>query len=125
MRFRGLRKPLIALMLAAAVALTGVIGTGSAGAVATVSGSVGPGFTIKLERKGKRVKTLRAITYRFRIKDRSDIHNFRLRGPGVNRVLTSVDFVGTKSVSVKLRKGTYRYVCDPHSDDMRGSFKVN
>lgn len=125
MRFRAVRKPLVAVTLAAAVALTGVIGAGSAGAVATVSGSVGPGFTIKLERKGKRVKTLRAITYRFRVKDRSDIHNFRLRGPGVNRAITSESFVGTKSVSIKLRKGTYRYVCDPHSDDMRGSFKVN
>jgi hypothetical protein len=124
MRFRTLRKQLLALTLMGALALTAVLGSGSAGAVSTVSGSVGPGFTIKLERKGKRVKTLRAITYRFRIKDRSDIHNFRLRGPGVNRALTSVDFVGTRSVSVKLRKGTYRYVCDPHADDMRGSFRV-
>ena len=124
MRLRAARKPLLALALAGAVALTGVIGAGSAGAVATVSGSVGPGFTISLERKGKRVKTLRAITYRFRVKDRSDIHNFRLRGPGVNRALTSEEFVGTRSVSIKLRKGTYRYVCDPHSDEMRGSFRV-
>jgi hypothetical protein len=124
MRFRTLRRPLMAVALALAVVLTAVIGAGSAGAVATVSGSVGPGFTISLERKGKKVKTLRPITYRFRITDRSDIHNFHLRGPGVNRRITSVDFTGTKSVSIKLRKGTYRYVCDPHSSDMKGSFKV-
>ena len=124
MRFRAVRKPLLALTLAGAVALTGVIWAGSAGALSTASGSVGPGFTISLERKGKKVKTLRAVTYRFRIKDRSDIHNFHLRGPGVNRVLTSVDFTGTKAATVKLRKGTYRYVCDPHASDMKGSFKV-
>jgi hypothetical protein len=124
MRFRTLRLPLLALTLTAAVALTAVIGAGSAGAVATVSGSVGPGFTIKLERNGKKVTKLRAITYKFRIKDRSSDHNFHLRGPGVNRTITSVGFTGTKSVSIKLRKGTYRYVCDPHSDEMKGSFKV-
>ena len=92
--------------------------------MATVSGSVGPGFTISLKRNGKKVKTLRPITYKFRVKDNSDFHNFHLRGPGVNKRITTVDFTGTKSVSIKLRKGTYRYVCDPHSDSMKGSFKV-
>jgi hypothetical protein len=120
---RPLRAPVLAVALVAVVALSGVIAA-PAGAVATVNGSVGPGFTISLKRKGKKVKTLRPITYRFRITDKADIHNFHLRGPGVNKVLTSVDFTGTKSVSVKLRKGTYRYVCDPHSDEMKGSFKV-
>ena len=104
--------------------MTAVIGAGSVGAVATVSGSVGPGFTISLERKGKKVKTLRPITYKFRVNDKSSSHNFHLTGPGVNRRITTVGFTGTKSASVKLRKGTYRYVCDPHASDMRGSFKV-
>jgi hypothetical protein len=122
MRLRTPRT-LVAVVLVVVVAGTGVM-AGSAAAVATVNGSVGPGFTISLKRKGKKVKTLRPITYKFRIKDRADIHNFHVRGPGVNRVLTSVDFTGTKSVSIKLRKGTYRYFCDPHSDEMRGSFKV-
>jgi hypothetical protein len=122
MRLRTPRT-LVAVVLVVVVAGTGVM-AGSAAAVATVNGSVGPGFTISLKRKGKKVKTLRPITYKFRIKDKADIHNFHVRGPGVNRVLTSVDFTGTKSVSIKLRKGTYRYFCDPHSDEMKGSFKV-
>jgi plastocyanin len=42
----------------------------------------------------------------------------------VNKVITSVGFKGTKSTSVRLKKGTYRYVCDPHSSEMKGSFKV-
>jgi len=122
MRFKT-RGRLVAVVLVVLVAAAGVI-AGSAGAISTASGSVGPGFTISLERKGKRVKSLRATTYRFRVRDRSDIHNFHLRGPGVNRVVTSVDFVGTRSATVRLRKGTYRYICDPHADDMKGSFRV-
>jgi plastocyanin len=42
----------------------------------------------------------------------------------VNRVLTSVGFTGAKSVVLKLRKGTYRFVCDPHASLMHGSFRV-
>ena len=39
-------------------------------------------------------------------------------------MLTGVDFTGTKSVVLKLRKGTYRFVCDPHASFMHGSFRV-
>jgi hypothetical protein len=115
--------PLVAVALAAVFALSAVIGAGSA-AAKTLSGRVGPGFTISLKSGGKNVKRLAAGRHTFRITDRSDSHNFHLRGPGVNRVITSVDFTGTRSVSIRLRKGTYRFVCDPHSDDMRGSFRV-
>ena len=52
------------------------------------------------------------------------MHNFHLTGPGLDRVLTSVAFTGTKSFVLKLRKGSYRYVCDPHSSFMHGSFRV-
>jgi len=93
-------------------------------ATRTLSGTVGPGFTISLKYKGKKVRSLPAGRYRIRVRDRSDIHNFHVRGPRVNRVITSVDFEGTKSRTFRLRKGRYRYVCDPHSDDMKGSFRV-
>jgi plastocyanin len=39
-------------------------------------------------------------------------------------MLTSVDFVGTKSFVLTLHKGVYRYFCDPHSLVMHGSFRV-
>jgi plastocyanin len=91
----------------------------------TVQGSVGPGFTIKLTLGGKKVTKLKkGVRYRFLIRDRSSIHDFHLMGPGVNRVLTSVDFTGTKSVVLKLRKGTYRFICDPHASLMHGGFRV-
>jgi len=91
----------------------------------TVQGSVGPGFTINLALKGKPVSTLKkGVRYRFLISDRSSIHNFHLVGPGLDRMLTTVDFIGTKSFVLTLRKGVYRYFCDPHSDVMNGSFRV-
>jgi len=115
----------LAIALVVVFALSAVIGAGSASAATkTVNGSVGPGFTISLKLAGKKVKRLKATTYRFRVTDRSSSHNFRLRGPGYNKAITSVGFTGTKTVTIRLRKGTYRYVCDPHSSDMRGSFKV-
>jgi plastocyanin len=94
-------------------------------AATTVRGTVGPGFTISLKKNGKKVKRLKAGTYKFRIADKSSIHNFRLKGPGYNKAITSVGFRGTKTVTVKLKKGTWRFVCDPHASSMKGSFKVS
>ena len=97
----------------------------AAPAAKTVQGSVGPGFTIKLTLAGKKVTKLKKrVRYRFLIRDRSSIHDFHLIGLGVSRVLTSVDFTGTKSVVLKLRKGTYRFICDPHASIMHGAFSV-
>ena len=91
----------------------------------TVRGTVGPGFTIDLKLGGEKVTTLKkGIPYRFLISDESAIHDFHLTGPGLNRVLTTVEFTGTKSVVLTLTKGTYRFVCDPHSGVMHGSFRV-
>jgi plastocyanin len=33
--------------------------------------------------------------------------------------------VGNKTWTVKLKKGTYKYQCDPHASIMKGSFKVS
>ena len=112
-----------AVVAAAALAATG---SGSAASAQTVNGTVGPGFTIGLTMQGKKVTRLKAGTaYRFVISDRSSIHNFRLSGPGFNRALTTVGSTGTKSFLLRLKKGSYRFVCDPHADFMRGSFSVS
>jgi plastocyanin len=37
---------------------------------------------------------------------------------------TTVGFRGTRTWSVTFRRGTYRFVCDPHARRMRGSFRV-
>jgi hypothetical protein len=112
------------IVLPVALVASVVLFPGSASGISTLSGSVGPGFTISLKRSGKTVKSVKAGRYRIRVSDKSDFHNFHISGPGVNRRITSVDFEGTKSRTFRLKKGTYRYVCDPHADDMRGSFRV-
>jgi plastocyanin len=112
---------------AAALASALVIAAAAPAAPApkTVRGTVGPGFTIDLTLGGKTVTTLKkGVPYRFLISDQSAIHDFHLAGPGLNRVLTSVEFTGTKSVVLTLKKGTYRFFCDPHSESMHGSFRV-
>lgn len=111
--------------LASGLALALAASAPAAPAPKTVRGTVGPGFTINLTLDGKKVTKLRkGVRYRFLIGDRSSIHNFRLSGPGLDRMLTSVDSTGTKSYVLTLKKGTYRFLCDPHSESMHGSFGV-
>ena len=107
-----------ALLAAAAVAAGGA----SAG-TPTLKGSVTDAFKIFLTQGGKPVKTLKAGTYKIVVSDPSSSHDFHLSGPGVNKT-TSVGGKGTFSWTVKLKKGTYKYVCDPHSSFMKGSFTV-
>jgi plastocyanin len=116
-----------AFAFAAAIGATALAATGSGTAAApkTVTGTVGPGFTIGLTMQGKKVTKLKAgMPYRFVIDDQADIHDFHLSGPGFNRVLTSVEFTGKKTFVLRLKKGSYRFVCDPHSSFMHGSFVV-
>jgi plastocyanin len=108
-------------LAAAALAIAGT----AAAAPAKVVGTVGPGETITMRLGGKKVTKLKAgVPYRFVVSDRSDEHDFRIAGPGVNRVLTGVGFVGKKSVVLKLKVGAYSFYCAPHSDDMHGSFRA-
>jgi plastocyanin len=83
----------------------------------------GPGFVISLKQGGKTVKTLKAGTYTITVQDKSNIHDFHLTGPGVNKA-TSVAAVKTYTWKVTLKKGTYKFVCDPHKTIMKGSFTV-
>jgi plastocyanin len=89
----------------------------------TLKGTDGPGFTITLTKGGQKVTKLKAGKYIFKISDKSNIHNFHLTGPGVNKK-TSVGAVTTVTWTLTLKKGTYKFVCDPHASIMKGSFKV-
>jgi plastocyanin len=111
--------------LAAGVVLTAVAASTAGAATPTLTGTVGPGFTITLTSGGRPVKTLKAGTYNVSVSDKSNIHNFHLKGPGLDKQITTVPFQGSKSVSVTLKKGTYTYVCDPHATIMKGSFTVS
>lgn len=86
-------------------------------ATPTYKGTVGPGFTISMASKPTKAGTVKLV-----ITDKTDAHNFHLTGPGVN-VKTSVKAIETKAFTVTLKKGTYKFVCDPHLF-MKGSFTV-
>lgn len=86
-------------------------------------GTVGPGFNITLTQGGKKVSTLKAGQYVIVVSDKSDIHNFRLTGPGLSKS-TSVGAKGTFTWNVTLKKGSYKYVCVPHQGFMKGTFTV-
>ena len=84
----------------------------------TLTGTVGPGFTITMNKK-----TVKAGTYTITIHDLASIHDFHITGPGVNKA-TSVTGTGTTKWTVKLKKGTYHFVCDPHHTIMDGVLNV-
>jgi plastocyanin len=92
-------------------------------AATTLTATVGPGFTITLKKGTTKVTKLKHGSYVIKVADKSNIHNFRLKGPGVNKA-TSVAAVGNKTWTVTLKAGKYTYVCDPHSATMKGAFTV-
>ena len=94
------------------------------GATATLSGEVGPGFHIDVEKGGKDLKTVKAGKYKIKVEDKSTIHNFHLIGPGLNKK-TTVSFKGETTWTITLKKGKYTYQCDPHAaSGMKGTFRV-
>jgi plastocyanin len=109
------------LKITALAALTAVVALILAlpalAATPVFKGTVGPGFTIKMTTKPTKAGKIKLV-----IADKSNVHNFHLTGPGVN-VKTSVAAVGTKTFLITLKKGTYKFICDPHPF-MKGSFTV-
>jgi CHRD domain len=98
---------------------------GQLAAGATLTGTVGPGFTISLEQGGKPVTTLKPGAYTFVIHDQASIHSFSLDGPnGFEKAFTTVPFVGSKTVKVTLEAGAYKFYCVPHEATMFGRFTV-
>jgi plastocyanin len=89
--------------------------------------TVGPGFKISLkDSAGKPVRKVKAgKKYTILVADKSTIHNFHLFGPGVNKKTA----IGKKVKAIwklKFKKGkTYRFQCDPHRTQLKGSFKAS
>jgi plastocyanin len=101
------------------VAALAAPGLASAGARAnTLIATDGPGFTITMDKK-----TVKAGTYTIVVHNKSNIHNFHLTGPGVDK-RTSLGKVYTATWTVTLKKGTYKFVCDPHATIMKGTLTV-
>ena len=108
------RIALLAAGLVATLALAAPLG--ATNSATKLTGTTGPGFTITLKKAGK---------YTITVMDKSNIHNFRIKGPGLNKQITTLSFKGSKTATVTLKKGTYTYQCDPHaSQGMKHTFRV-
>ena len=86
--------------------------------------TVGPEFTITLrDAQNQPVTKLDPGEYRIVVEDRSEFHNFHLKGPGVD-VATDIEQIGTVEWNVTFAEGRYTFVCDPHASVMHGAFVV-
>ena len=110
-----MRKRTIAVLLALTIGAIAAIPVFAA--TPKVTGTVGPGFTISMK------KPTKAGRYTLVVSDKSSIHNFHLKGKGVN-VRTSVPATGLKTFKITLAKGRYTFLCDPHPTSMKGSFTI-
>jgi plastocyanin len=118
----ALRLTVIAGLIAV---LVGSIATSSLAAPPKLMGTVGPSYTIKLAMGGKKVTKLKAGKYTFVIADKSSFHSFGLDGPkGFAKDFTSVPFTGTKTATLTLKAGKYKYYCQAHESTMFGYFTV-
>jgi plastocyanin len=116
------------MVAGAALATVAAIAVSQAGAASMgkLTGTVGPGFTITLTEGGKKVTHVKAGTYTFVINDKSSMHSYGLDGPkGFAKDFTSVPFKGTKTFTVALKKGSYKYYCSAHEAEMFGHFTVS
>jgi plastocyanin len=119
---KRVRLPVLSLLTAlSCLAIVGALQ--AAPTAGTLTGTVGPGFTITLTQNGKKVTSLKAGTYKFVINDKATIHDFHLTGPGVNKT-TTVSGTGTVTWTLTLKQGKYHYQCDPHHTIMFGNFIV-
>jgi plastocyanin len=93
-----------------------------------LNGTVGKNnaYVITLKNaSGKMIKALKAGTYTFVIHDDSTIHSFGLDGPkGFAKDFTTIPFKGTKTATLTLKKGKYKYYCAAHESQMFHYFMV-
>jgi len=83
-------------------------------------------YRISLTSNGKLAKNLKAGTYTFVVHDDSKLHNYELDGPkGKSWTFTSVPFVGTKTITLKLTAGKYKAYCEAHESIMFQHFTVS
>jgi hypothetical protein len=91
-----------------------------------LDGTVGPGFRVTLTAEGLPVRRIAPGTYRLTVLDRSGVHSFALEplGGGFRRDLTSVRFVGRKTIRITLTRGAWKFFCSGHEPLVSGSFMV-
>jgi len=125
---RRLTLPSLIVAAAAAVVFATTAGARTAMTHPKLLGAVGKNdaFVITLKKaNGKLVKTLPVGTYTFVIHDYSSLHAFDLNGPhGFSHAFTTVPAVTTKTTTLKLKAGKYKYFCPAHPTTMFRFFTV-
>jgi plastocyanin len=115
-------------LAAAAVAVAMVASAEARSSSTRLIGTVGPGYTITLKKGTAKVKTLKAGKYTFVITDKASIHDFTIErekgGPKIEKTLTGTSFQGKKTVTVTLKKGSWKFYCSSHEPEIFGFFKV-
>src|SRR6478752_6935405 len=103
------RKILVLALAIAAASAVATVAFARHTMAPTLVGTDGPGYKITLTRSGQTVKTLKHGTYTFVIHDKSSIHGWSLDGPhGFAKDISAVPFTGTKTVTLKLKAGSYK-----------------
>ena len=93
-----MRKSLAAIVLVTALAALAALP--ALAATPVLNGTVGPGFTILMKKK-----PTKAGKYKLVVSDKSSIHNFHLKGPGVN-VTTGVGPSGRRPSRSRSRRAS-------------------
>jgi hypothetical protein len=124
---------------AAGIALVSAMAAPASSDATRLVGTTGPGFTITLKKGGKDVDYLKRGRYAITVRDRSSKHGFRLTSRrqvpggwtvGLDIRITSLRFVGRKTVTVALKPGLHDYSCPAHAygyvslSGMSHSFRV-
>jgi hypothetical protein len=113
------------LAAAGAAALALALVPAAGGAPVLLHATVGPYRVIQLQdAEGTAVERVRPGLVTFRIRDQSSLVSFCLKGPRLNRALSSIAFVGTKTVTIRLGRGAYTYYDASEPQAMRGTFRV-
>jgi plastocyanin len=121
----------ILVVTGAALALAVGVAAGASGqgaSIPTLKGTVGPGFTISLKKNGSKITTLKPGTYKVTVADKSSIHNFTLERetkPNIEKHVTATAFTGTRTITVTLKRGQWKFYCSVHESMMHGFFKVS
>jgi plastocyanin len=123
--------PSARFLLLLPLVIAAVLMPGSAQSAATATAltvTVGPGYTIKVaDASGNAVSHLDPGAYTITIHNLSQgdylVHNFHLKGPGVDMASGFANGTTTWN-KVTLVDGIYNYKCDAHPTQMKGSFRV-
>ena len=119
---RRLRIPLVLLSVLATAFVPGSARPAATATPLVATVGAGDSFSISLkDANGTKVTSLAPGDYTITVHDLSTFHNFDLFGPGVD-MASDVDTKQELTWNVTIVDGLYKYQCDAHPAQMKGSF---